>query len=74
MHFTKPRTWTDSLERREQRKMVMTLAVWTVTSLHKPRSLDTVARELAKCRLDLVEVQEIGRDKRGTERPEEFFL
>jgi hypothetical protein len=54
--------------------MVMTLAVWTVTSLHKPRSLDTVARELAKCRLDLVEVQEIGRDKRGTERPEEFFL
>jgi hypothetical protein len=48
--------------------------MWTVTSLHKPRSLNAVARELAKYILDLVEVQEVRRDKRGTEREQDFFL
>jgi hypothetical protein len=43
----------------------MRFGMWNVWSLY--RSLKTVSGELAKCKLDLVGVQEVSWDKGGTE-------
>jgi hypothetical protein len=40
---------------------------WNVSSLYRSQSLKTVSGELAKCKLDLVGVQEVRWDKGGTE-------
>jgi hypothetical protein len=40
-----------------QRKMDMWFGIWNVTSLYRGGSLETVTSELAKCKLDLVEVK-----------------
>jgi hypothetical protein len=44
------------------------LCTWNVRSLYRSGSLTTAARELAIYKLDLVGVQEIRWDKRGTLR------
>jgi exonuclease III len=45
---------------------------WNVRSLYRTGSLKTVARELGKYKLDLLDVQEVRRDKGGTERAEYY--
>jgi hypothetical protein len=41
----------------------MRFGTWNVMSLYRIGSLKTVARELGKCKLDLVGVQEVRREK-----------
>ena len=49
----KPRNWTDFLVRPQQMNKGMRFGAWNVTSLYRTGAV-TVARELAKHRLDLV--------------------
>jgi hypothetical protein len=49
----------DSLEQPQQRKMDMRFGTRNVGSLYRAGSLTTVAREIARYKLDLVEVQEV---------------
>jgi hypothetical protein len=52
--FTKPRTWTDSLEKRPKRKkMDMRFGTWNVRRLYRAGSLRTVAEEVSKYQLNL---------------------
>jgi hypothetical protein len=46
----------------------MSFGIWNVRSLYRSGSLTTVARELAKYKLDLVGVWEVRWDKEGTLR------
>jgi hypothetical protein len=63
----------DSLAKRHwHRKMDTRFGIWNVRSLYRIGSLKTVARELGKCKLDLVGVQEVRSGKGGTERAEDF--
>jgi hypothetical protein len=54
---TKTRTWPDFLVRLKQRKRDMSFVTWNVRSLYRFGSPMTVARELAKYKLDLEGVQ-----------------
>jgi hypothetical protein len=48
--------------------MDMRFGTWNVRSLYRSGLFPTVARDLARQKLGLVGVQEIGRDKGGTVR------
>jgi exonuclease III len=50
----------------------MSFGTWNVRSMYRPGSLMTVARDLAKYKLDLVGVQEVRWDKEGTVRAGEY--
>jgi exonuclease III len=50
----------------------MRFGTWNVRSLYRSGSLKTVARELGKYKLDLVDVQKVRWDKGGTERAEDY--
>jgi len=50
----------------------MRFDTWNVSSLYRAGSLTAVARELARCKLDLVGVQEVRWGKRGTVRAEDY--
>jgi exonuclease III len=50
----------------------MRFGTWNVRSLNRSGSLMTVARELARYKLDLVGVQEVGWDKGGTVRAGDY--
>jgi hypothetical protein len=52
-----PRTWTEPLVRPKQWKTYMILGTWNVSSLYRSDSLTAAARELARYKLDLVDVQ-----------------
>jgi exonuclease III len=52
----------------------MRFGTWNVRSLYRSGSLSTVARELARYKLDLLCVQEIRWDTGGTEQGIIFFL
>jgi exonuclease III len=52
--------------------MDIRFGTWNVRSLYRSGSLKTVARELGKCKFDLVGVQEVRWDKGGTERAEDY--
>jgi hypothetical protein len=52
-----PRARTDPLVQPKQWKRYMRFGTWTVRSLCRSASLITVARELARYKLDLVGVQ-----------------
>jgi exonuclease III len=43
----------------------MRFGTWNVRSLYRSGSLTAVARELARCKLDLVGVQEVRLEQRG---------
>jgi len=45
---------------------------WNVRSLYRAGSLTAAARELARCKLDLVGVQEVRLDKGGTVRAGDY--
>ena len=46
----------------------MKLGTWNVRSFYRAGSLKAAARELARCKLDVVGVQEVRWDKEGTVR------
>jgi exonuclease III len=50
----------------------MRFETWDVRSLYRSGSLMTVARELARYKLDLVGVQEVRWDKGGTVRARDY--
>jgi hypothetical protein len=52
----------------------MRFCIWKVRNLYRSGSLTTVARELAKYKLDLVDVQEVGWDKGSTVRAGDYIL
>jgi hypothetical protein len=56
----KPRTWTDSLDKRPKGKKInMRFGTWKVRSMYGAGTLRTVAEEISKYKLDLVGVQEV---------------
>jgi hypothetical protein len=52
----------------------MTFSTWNVRDLHRTGAFKIVARELGKCKLDLVGVQEVRWEKGVTERAEDFIF
>jgi hypothetical protein len=54
--------------------MDMRFGTWNVRSLYRPGLFPAVARDLARQKLDLVGVQEIGRDKGGTVRAWDYIF
>jgi hypothetical protein len=50
----------------------MRFGTWTVRRLYRADSLQTVAREVGKYKLDLVGVQEVRWEKEGTGRAEDY--
>jgi exonuclease III len=50
----------------------MSFGTWNVRSVYRGGSLTTVARELARYKLDLVGVQEVRWDKEGTVRARDY--
>jgi exonuclease III len=52
--------------------MDMRFGTWNIRSLYRIGSLKTVAKELGKCKLDLVGVQEVRWEKGDTERAEDY--
>jgi hypothetical protein len=50
----------------------MRFGTWNVRRLYRSGSLMTVARELVRCKLDLVDVQEVGWGKGGTVRAGDY--
>ena len=60
-----PRTWTGTLVRPKQWKREMRFGTWNVRGLYRAGSLTAAARELARCKLDLLCVQEARCDKGG---------
>jgi hypothetical protein len=54
--------------------MDMIFGTWNVRRLYSLGSLTTVARELGQYKLDLVGVQEVRREKGGTERAEDYIF
>jgi hypothetical protein len=57
----------DSLDKRPKRRnMDMRFGTWNIRSLYKVGTRMTVSRELPRCRLDLVGVQEVRREGSGT--------
>jgi hypothetical protein len=72
-HDQEPWTRMDSLAKRPMhQKMGIRFGTWNVTSLCRIGSLTTVARELGKCKLELVGVQEVRGEKGGTEWAEDY--
>jgi hypothetical protein len=73
--FKKPRTWTNSLDKRSKRKkMDMRFGTWNVRSMYRVGSLKTVVEEISKCKLHLVGVQEVRWNKGGTEPAGEYTV
>ena len=68
------RTWTDTLVQPKQRKRDMRFGTWNVRSLYRAGSLTAAARVLARHKLDLVGVQEVRWDKRGTVRAGDYYF
>ena len=56
----------EEASRNRKRKRDITLGTWNVGSLYRTGSLKAAARELARCKLDPVGVQEVRWDKGGT--------
>lgn len=63
-----PRTWTDPLLLLKQWKVNMKFDTWNVSSLYRPESLRTAARELGRCRLGLVGIKKVMWDKESALR------
>jgi hypothetical protein len=59
---------TDPLELRKQWKSDMIFQTWNVRNLCRSGSLTKEGRELARCRLDVVDVPEVRWDKAGPVR------
>jgi hypothetical protein len=63
-----PRIWKDALDKQpKQWNTNIRFGLWNVRSLYRVGSLMTVSRELSRCKLDLVGVQEVRWEGGGTE-------
>ena len=69
-----PRAWTDPSARPKQWKRDVTFGTRNVRSQYRSGSLTTVARKLSSYKLDVVGVQEVGWDKRGTARAGDYIF
>jgi len=58
-----PQNWTDTLVQPKQWKTDMIFSTWNLRSLCRSGSPTAVARELIRCKLDLMGVQEVRWDK-----------
>jgi hypothetical protein len=52
--------------------MDMSFGTWNVRRLYRAGSLKTIARELEKYKTDLMGVQEVGWEKGGSERAQDY--
>jgi hypothetical protein len=52
--------------------MDMRFGLWSVRNLYRASSLMTISKELSKCKLDLVGVQEVRWESGGTEPAGEY--
>jgi len=69
-----PRVWTDSLVQPKQWKGDMRFGTWNIRRLYRSGSLTTVARELARYKLDFVGVwEEVGQRGKCKSRGLYFF-
>jgi hypothetical protein len=55
-------------------KKDMRFGTWNFRSLYRSGSLTAIARELSRYKLDLVDVQEVRWDKRGTVRAGDYIF
>ena len=55
-----------------RRRRDIKLGTWNVRSLYRAGFLKAAARELARCKLDVVGVQEVRWDKEGTVRAVDY--
>jgi len=62
----------EEVPRSRKRKRDIALGTWNVRSLYRAGSLTPVARELARYKLDLVDVQKVRWDKGGTVRAGDY--
>jgi hypothetical protein len=69
-----PRVWTDPSVRPKQWKRDMTFGTRNLKSLYRSGSLTIAARKLSSHKLDVVGVQEVQWDKRGTVRAGDYFF
>jgi len=60
------------LVRPKQRKRDMRFGTWNLRSLYRAGSLTAAAREIARYKLDLVDVQEVRWDRGGTVRAGDY--
>ena len=72
--FTKPRNGTDSMARPQQRNKDMRFGTWNVTSLYRIGGVTSVAKELARYRMDIVGVQEVRLDGNGISQIGDYLL
>jgi hypothetical protein len=56
------------------RKMYLRIGTWNVKSLYRASSLKTLARKLAKYKLDLVAVQNIRWDEGGSQPADDYIF
>jgi hypothetical protein len=69
------RTRTDSLDKRHKlQEKDKRFGTWNARSLYKADSLMAVAKEISKCELDLVGVQEVRWDGGDTEPAGEYIF
>jgi hypothetical protein len=73
-HSQRPRTPTDTLVRLQQWKRNIIFGTRNVRSLYRLGSVETVSRKLARYKIDLVDAEQVKRDKEGTVRACDFFL
>jgi hypothetical protein len=52
----------------------MSFGTWNVRDIYRSGSLTAAARELARCALDSLGVQEVRWDKGGTARAEDYIF
>jgi hypothetical protein len=70
-YLKEPHKWLDPLARHKHWKMDIRFGMWNVRSRCRTGSLKMTARELGKCKLDLVGAQEVRWEKGGTARAED---
>jgi len=71
--YTRPLTWTNTLEHLKEWKINMRFRNWNVRSLYNSDSNTTPAREAAKCKLNSGVLQ-VRQDNGGTETAENYTL
>jgi hypothetical protein len=68
-----PLAWMGNLVGPKQRKMDMEFGTWNLSSLYRSGSLTAATRELARYKLDLVDMREVRWGKRGHSKRRGFL-
>jgi hypothetical protein len=69
-----PQAWSDPLVTPKQWKRNMRFCIWNIRTVYRLGSPTTVAGELARYELDLMDIQEIGWDKGATVRAGDYIF